>query len=838
MQSEPKCGNLASVHRGLADAETLRRSIRFLVLSSIVLLICAEAAPGQMSFRPLSEYSARLYTIDEGLPQNEVRSIAQTPDGYLWFSTRDGLARFDGVHFTVFREETTPGLGHNMIDALLVDHRGRLWIATGDGLTCYEHGVFRHFGEQDGLPARGVHTLLEDRSGKLWIGTWSGLVVYDGVHFRIIRRKDGLPADSISSIAEDGAGGLWVGTYSGGLAHLLNGHVTISTEKDGLPGHFILVLLHDHSGRLWVGTLTGSALLTASGRFEPVRELPGRCFSLNEDREGNIWASTDKTFARLSNTPGSIFQREVGPHKDVDAVFEDQDGSLWVATIGSGVGCYRAGTFTSYTTREGLADNVTATLFQDSKGNIWVGGHGLTRRTNGRFHAVADSEFKNATIDSFAEDDNGDLWVATSNGTFRREGNVWKRVVAKSDIQHLVYLLYKDRAGRIWMGSLNELRIWDHGRTSSLTQLSGLPISYVTSVLEDREGAVWIGTISGLVRLDHGKITNYTTADGLRNNFVQSIYEDSEGTLWVCTEGSLHRFKNGRFRAFTMKDGMFADGVLQLIEDCRHRFWIRSFRGIFRVDRDDLHAVADGLRSIVQSIAYGTEDGIKSSAVLGPIIQSSELVAQDGCLLFATDQGVVEVNPSKLPTPISPPTPVLESIMVNGTPTSSTTIGPGVRRIDFQFTAPTSVQARAIEFRYRMQGYDDQWQLAGADRHISFTDLPQGAYKFFVSARRAGGSWSQQEACAVIKVIPHFYQTRLFYLATGLLAILLILMAEALRVRERERRITAIMAERSRVAQELHDTLLQSVSGTAMEIQAGLRQLSLGSSKLGIQQLS
>ncbi|MGA9129424.1 MAG: two-component regulator propeller domain-containing protein [Terracidiphilus sp.] len=810
--------------------------LRYFLCSSLIAiagLACAQEPP-----RLLSQYAVRNYTTEQGLPQNEVRSIAQTPDGYLWFGTNDGLARFDGVKFTVYRQESTPGIGHNMFSALVVDHLGRLWIATGDGLSCYEHGIFRRFTEKDGLPAKPIHTLLADNSGKLWIGTWNGLAVFDGIQFRTLNRKDGLPEDSISALAEDGAGGLWVGTYNSGLAHMAKGKISVSTEKDGLPSNFVQTLFRDREGRLWVGTLKGSALLDTSGHFQAIQGLPGRYSSFYQDHSGSIWSATDKTFARLRMAPGPKFERKESLSLDVDAVFEDRDGSLWVGTSSSGVVRYRPGPFITYTEREGLIDKVAATLFEDSKGRIWVGGYGLSVRSSTRFHPAALKQIGKSVVWSLAEDGAGAIWVATMKGTFRFDGQSWTRMGKAQGIAETVHCLYSDRAGRIWLGSLEGLTIWDHGRTSKLTLKDGLPSNYVMSILEDREGAFWIGTVSGLTRFDHGKFTTYTTADGLLNNFISALYEDSSGTLWICTPSGLNRFKNGRFKGFTVKEGMFADNVLQLLEDDRHNFWISSFRGLFRINRDQLNAVADGSQARIDSVAYGQEDGIKSGTVGGPGVQPAGWKSRDGTLWFPTNQGVVEVDPTLVQPPIPPPVPLLQDIFADGVVTQSTIFGPEIRRIDFQFTAPTSVQAEAIEYRYRMDGYEDKWHEVGTKRQISFTNLPQGTYHFFVSARRGGGPWSAQEASASISVEPHFYETRWFYSALGLSAFLLIWMANSLRVWAIERRLTGIMAERSRVAQELHDTLLQAVSGTAMEIQGGLGQLRNGSTEAGIQQLS
>jgi signal transduction histidine kinase len=358
------------------------------------------------------------------------------------------------------------------------------------------------------------------------------------------------------------------------------------------------------------------------------------------------------------------------------------------------------------------------------------------------------------------------------------------------------------------------------------------------SILEDCHGRVWVGTVTGLACLDHGHITSYTKADGLASNYIQSIYEDADGALWICTPSGLHRFKDGHFRAFTVKDGLYADSTLQLLEDGQRRFWISSYRGIFRVDRDQLNAVADGVRTRVESVAYGTEDGMKSSVCGGLGMQPAGWRESDGTLWFPTDRGVVKVVPSQLAPPYPPPPAVLEAVLQDGVAIAGPNIPPEARRLEFAFTAPTSIAPEAVEFRYRMQGYEDQWREAGTQRLISFTNLPRGLHRFEVSARRRGGAWSAAVAVSSFTVLPHFYATPLFYEACGVSALLLLWLAHSLRVRQTERRFETVMAERSRVAGELHDTLLQSLSATAMQIQAGLQRLHQGAVDAGAGQIS
>lgn len=798
---------------------------------SCFLFACYFFGFALLEARPLSQYSQTIYRTEQGLPQNEVRSIAQTPDGYLWFATRDGLARFDGVRFVVFRKDNTPGIGHNMLGALLVDRAGRLWIATGDGLSCYEHGRFRRYTQMDGLPTNAIHSLFEDRAGKLWVGTWSGLAVFDGHRFRVYTTADGLPNNSISGIAADGDGGLWVGTYGGGVARLHGGGFQVLNHNDGLPSDVVYTILRDRAGRLWAGTLQGCALLGAGGKFHAIPELPGRTIYLFEDRSGDVWAASDKVFARMKEGDDGHFHKEQVPTPEVETLFEDREGTLWMGTTSGVVRC-RAGAFLSYTTDEGLAANTAETVYEDSKGALWIGtSGGLNRWFAGRMTAEALS----TPVHSVVEDGAGRIWAGTPKGVQIFDGKWWRQLPG---LQTDVHVLYCDRAGRVWIGSPEGVAVHDGERTTKLTQANGLPGNYVMSIAEDRSGAVWLGTITGLARIDRGSVQAFGARDGLRSDYIQSLHEDGDGVLWVGTPGGLHRFQDGRFHAITEKDGLFADNTLRILEDGAGNFWFSSYRGVFRVAKAELNAFADGRSPLVHSVAYGTADGMKSVVFSGLGRQPAGWRAKDGVLWFPSEQGVVRVDPLHLGPPDPPPASVIETVQVDGVSTPEPRVGPGGRRLEFVFTAPTSIAPEATEFRYRMDGFENAWREAGTQRRISFTNLAPGRYRFVVSARRAGGEWGVGEAASALEIVPYFHQTRWFFAGVCVLGLLLLWSAHSMRVNQTERRLGAVMAERSRVAQELHDTLLQSLSGTAMQIQAALRRLRTGAAESGLDQLS
>ncbi|HEY0759232.1 MAG TPA: two-component regulator propeller domain-containing protein [Acidisarcina sp.] len=764
-----------------------------------------------------------------------MRAIAQTADGYLWFATRDGLARFDGVHFVVFNKENSEGIGHDMFGALLADHRGRLWIATGSGLSCYEGGRFRRYTVRDGLPNDAIHSLLEDGNGNIWIGTWNGLAVFDGLRFHVFGTREGLLNTAISGLATDGQSGVWVGTFGGGLAHFADGRFVTYTKGNGLPSDVIETVLRDSTGELWIGTLKGFARATAPGRFEAIPEIPGRSIGAWEDQTSHVWAVTEDFTARLDRAKSPRFERE--PELDtlnVETLFEDKEGSFWVGTAGHGVARYRRGAFTAFVDDKALDMNRGQVFFQDLRGRLWIGtSHGVSRIRDG--HLVTLRTLGDVNIRAIAEDGKGRLWFGTEHGVSRLDRDHTRPVTA---MPSEVHALYVDGNDRIWAGSPDGIAIWNNGRINRLTVRDGLPSNYVMAIIGDHNGGTWIGTTNGLAHISKSEVTVYTKAQGMLTDYVSSLYLDSEGVLWICTPSGLHRLKDGKINSFTFKDGLPADTVLHVLEDDDRRLWISSFRGIFRIDKEQLEDFAQKRIDRLNAVLYGTDDGMKSAVCTGFGTQAAGWRDHEGALWFPSEQGPVRVQPSGVGDLPPPPQANIESIAVDGQPIGSHAIGPDWRRAEFSFTAPTSVAPELVEFRYRMTGFENLWREIGGARQVTFTSLPHGSYRFDLQARRKGGTWNPLVASAVLRVQPHFYETWWFSLSVGFLGSLLLWFIHSRRLHHAEDRLGAVMRERTRLAQELHDTMLQSLSGTAMQVQAAVRHMSHGDSDTGVQQLN
>ena len=735
-------------------------------------------APSALALDPgkaITQYMHEVWQTEQGLPQNTINAIAQTPDGYLWLGTQEGLARFDGVRFTVFDTRTTPELGHNFVLCLLTDRAGRLWIGTsGGGLVRLEKGRFTRYAERDGLPSEQVSALAEDRKGRLWVGTdGGGLASSDGGPFVREPSRESL-GSHVRALLED-ENGLWIASDAG-LARLHEAKLTSFTTQQGLSRQSVRSLLRDRHGALWIGTDLGLNRFE-NGRFTVFTKKQGLSHdvvvALREDREGNLWIGTDGGgLNRLTGGRFTAFSTKDGLTNDsVFALHEDAEGSLWLGTNLGGLNRLKDGRFTSFTTKEGMSGDFARAVYEDRQGNLWIGteGGGLNRLKDGRFSAFTTREgLSNNTVFTILEDRAGSLWIGTDSGLNRlRKDGRFEIFTANMGLSNdSVLALHEDRQGSLWIGTyaggLNRLK---DGRFTAFTTKEGLAHATVNVIYEDHAGTLWVGTRGGgLSRLKDGRITNYTTKDGLSDDLVFALHEDAEGSLWIGTYGGgLNRLKDGRFTVITRKQGLFDDVVHRIVEDGRGDVWMSSNRGLSRVSKRELDEVADGRRDRLAPVVYGTADGMRSAEFNGGA--HSGLQTRDGRLWFPTIRGVVEIDPEHLPTNRLVPPVVIEEVRVDERTADALgplRLPPGTQTLEVHYTALSLAAPASVRFRYRLEGFDGAWVDAGARRTAYYTRLPHGSYRFRVIACNNDGLWNEEGASLPILIAPRFTETGWF----------------------------------------------------------------------------
>jgi len=812
---------------------------------ALILSLSAVEVAALDPAKEVTQYRLDVWTSKHGLPQNTVEAALQTRDGTLWLATQEGLARFDGVSFTTFDRRNRDALRQNRLTALAEDASGALWIGTrGGGLTRYRAGRFEAV---DGLAATFVRALAAAPDGGLWIGTDLGLSRFEEGRLVDVYGKGALSEDGVRHLAVAPDGALFAGTKNG-LYRVKGGKLTAFREADGLVADEVMSLYCDRAGTVWIGTLQGLSRLR-DGRFETLTEKDGlpenEVRALFEDRHGSLWIGTQgKGVARLSRGRLQTLTREDGlGSSSIRCFAEDREGSVWIGMLAGGLARLADAAFTPITTKQGLSSNITVNVFEDSRGDVWIGtqNDGLNRLRGGTVtvYRTADG-LPHDGIRALAEDRQGNLWVGTRSGLARfRDGRF--TVFTKEDgLPHEeIRALTTDRDGALWVGTeRGGLARLEGDRFVVRGANEGLLGSSVRSLLVSRTGDVFIGTLNGLGRLHQDRVTLYTTKDGLASDVVFSLYEDADGVVWIGTNGGgLSRLANGKIQSITTKEGLFDDTVGQILEDGAGRFWMSSYKGIFRVGRGELNALAEGRVAAIRSVSYGTADGMRSAECFaGPSPAGWKL--RDGRLLFPTIEGVVAVSPEHLPLNGVRPPVFVETLVADGRSfdtRAAVELPPGTERVEIGYTALSLLVPEKVRFRYRLFGYDRDWVEVGTRRTAYYTHLPPGSFRFRVLACNNDGLWNEAGAELRFTRRPQLVETKAFYAVLAVAVALLGFGAYRLRVRQlgaREAELVAQVRERTlelekarEAAEEANHVKTQFLASTSHELRTPLNAI-------------
>jgi DNA-binding NtrC family response regulator/ligand-binding sensor domain-containing protein/outer membrane murein-binding lipoprotein Lpp len=758
-------------------------------------------------------FTSRIWTTREGLPQNLIRTVLQTKDGYLWIGTSNaGLVRFDGVSFTTFDIANTPGFPSNWISALYEAPDGALWIGTGSGLARYHRGIFT-FSTLGPDPAQNlIRAIQAGPGGELWVASSAHVVRRDGERWVPIPLGD----PSITTALLDRTAKLWIASPTV-LIEWHDGKQRTWTTKDGLPGGPVEALFLDTQQRLWVGTTQGLAFLNdKTGRFQT--ELAAGIGAIREDANGVLWIGAEgQLFERASDgrvTAHRLFDQAEGAR--IRTILPDRDGQLWLGIDGGPGGLIRLHrqSLSVLTYEDGLPCNNAAPILQGLDGTMWIG----TICIPGGVTSLAGSKTQTFGLPwgvlSLTIDPSGRVWAGNTAGQlFRLEGRQFVRIPGPQSMTlGAIAALYAEPSGDIWIGAARGLFHLHDGEWTSYLADDGLPGNEVLTIAAASDGALWIGTTGGASRYANGTFTNITPAQGLPAAPVRAIHPDTDGVVWIGTYGGgLSRLKDGRVVAYGRQGGALDTSVHRILEDDDGYLWLSGDRGIRRVSRKDLNDVAEGRQSTVSAALFDETDGMKTAEANG-MGQPAGWRARDGVLWFPTQRGVVRIDPKQASSRAgSVADPIVEFVSSDGAPRSvagEIVMLAGSSDVEFRFTAPAFDKPERVQFRYRLEGHDRDWIDAGSRRLAYYANLPPGQYRFIVAARGSGGRWSERPAVAIITLQPFLTQRWWVRLVS---AVVLLLAAGAVvrwrieRLRRHARELEAAIANRTADAERARD---------------------------------
>jgi ligand-binding sensor domain-containing protein len=794
--------------------------------------------------RAMTQYTRDEWESDRGFPGGQVYAIAQTTDGYLWIAAEKGLVRFDGLRFRLFELRGTSANSGPTVLGVAAAADGSLWARLrGVGLMRYRDGVFENMVSSIGPPETIVSAMVRGRNDAMLVATLGfGTVAYRGGRFETIMTEKEMPSSSfVIAIADSETGESWLGTRGAGLMRVKGTRVTRLT--DGLPDLKINCLLATSKSELWIGTDKGIArwtgeAITRVGIPPALQDLP--TLAMLRDRDGNVWiAAGPKGLLRVDRAGVvSAADRAPGNRRHVSTLFEDREGNLWVGGD-RGIERWRDPVFTTYSTAQGLPADTIGPLFVDGQDRTWFA------PTTGGLYWLRDGVIQRVTQGGLDRDvvysiDGGsdDVWVGRQRGGLSRlkprgvRFAVERLTRANGLAQDSVYAVHRGRDGAIWAGTLSGgVSRYKDGAFVSYDMTQGLASNTVTSILDTAEGTIWFATPNGLSALSRGGWRTYKTTDGLPSNDANTLFEDRDGNLWVGTAAGLAVLHAGAVRTLPAFPPVLRASIVGVAEDNTGSLWIATGDRVLRVDR---HALLNGAVDAIGVRDYGVRDGLL--ALEGVKRQHSVVSDGRGRIWLSLARGLSRVDPAHADPRALPTSTHVEEITADGEAVdtrATVQIPAGRRRIAFNYTGLNLSLPERIMFRYRLDGFDAEWSAPGANRQAVYTNLGPRAYRFRVVASSGDGVWNGSETVLAFEVLPMFWQTLWFRTVTVLLVATLVWGVYRLRLLQVAKRLNLRfeerLDERTQIARELHDTLLQGFVSASMQLHVAVERLPEGS---------
>jgi signal transduction histidine kinase/ligand-binding sensor domain-containing protein len=779
---------------------------------------------GQATNLNSPNFFLRIWKTDDGLPDNAVTSVVQTHDGYLWLATYGGLARFDGVRFTIFNNANTPELQSDRITSLFEDKKNILWIGHERGdLTSYHDGKFEAQNFHERGMRRKIAALGSDEAGDIWMLNDEGTMV---------RARDGascaLPnTDGGVQLTQASPRNLWLAS-GGQLAMIKNG--AFSTDNTPNEG-YVQGVCGSHDGKLWIvcndrvrkwdkdAWVEDRGTNPCPTAISTMIETASGCLAMGTGNNGLYLLFPDSTVIHYSQANGL-------PHDWVRCIQEDHEGTIWLGVGSGGLVAVQPSKIMTLNPPDHWEGNVVLSTTATHDGAIWVGteGAGLYRYLNGSWVEYGrNSGFSNIFVWSVAEDHQGQLWAGTwGSGMYVKQGEHFVTPPGLENINVPMPALLHAHDGSTWIGTASGLIHYTRGIVRWYGEKEGVKVPDIRAIAEDKQGTIWFGMLGGgLGCLRDGKTKQFSKQDGLSSDYVQCLHLDEDGTLWIGTYGNgLCRYQDGKFARISIENGLLNNFICDIEGDKLGNFWISSHKGIFRVPRHELIDFADGAINYIHCLSYGKGEGMPSMECSGGLQPASAQTA-DGRLWFPTSQGLAVVNPEESRNNHKQPPVAIEDIMANGHiltqnphPDQLLEFDPGLQRFEFHYTGLSFQAPEKIQFQYRLEGWEPDWVAAGTKRMAEYSYIPPGTYTFFVRARNDDGYWSGDGVSFRFRMLPQFWQTWWFRViellaGVGLVggSVLFITRQRMRRKLDRVQRQQTLERERTRIAKDIHDHL-------------------------------
>lgn len=813
---------------------------------------------------PDLDLTLRAWNKQQGLPDDSVTSVLQTRDGYLWVGTSAGLARFDGVKFTIM---SPPNLKSNTpisVTALCEDSAGKLWIGTQDnGLLRYEDGLVNPFSVHGNFPLQTINSIAEDTSGALWVGTPTGLVRLKAEEASRFTTKDGLPNDFISNVHVARSGTLWITTRRG-MCELTNGQIQLVPFQTEGPARIPepLGVYEDRRGQRWA---YGDTYLVNMEDGKHLNHFGNgdaestRIWSLCEGRNGELWIGAsgftlycfaDEKFQTPTFYGGDLTS-------DIRAICQDRQGNLWLGTYGQGLVRLQPRTVRALDSSVGLPSRPAVCLAFNPQGRAWLGFDraGLYAGTAAGFEPFPNGDLPNLQnlVSSVCIAPDSSVWVGTpGEGLYciKKQGSL-HLTTADGLSDNNILSLAADSDQAIWVGTASGLHRIAKGVIASFGAAEGLPDEPVTAILAGRDGGMWLGFGDGAVfRENRGQFHRVSLPHVASGKAVRALWEDAASRIWIGTEGGRIVCNIGdRFRSWDLPSGTMDKSILGIMTTDDGDLWVGTERSIYCVAEKGVRGWVSGEAPLTLRPVFRADSVPSNGSGSG---WPRAMKSPDGILWFAMESGVTMVDLAGTSIDVSPPPVVVEDVYVNkdhrlsqlqikratasgdeNNPGQPIRLPSNVGSLDIDFTALDLSTPEKIRFRHRLEGSDSDWFVdSAASRRAHYPQLAYGTYRFRVQAGDADQRWFGNEATFQFVIPTPLWRTQWALACYTVVALGFAGgIARLVSARRFRRRLAALAAqqamerERMRIARDMHDEIGSKLTKISFMSERAKREL-------------
>lgn len=751
------------------------------------------------------EYIIDSWNTEKGLPVNGVNIVTQTKDGYLWLGSEEGLVRYNGSDFVVFNSKNTPAFQDSFITSLYCDNGDTLWIGTRAGY------IIKYFDQKftgytiPELKNKQINAIFTDKQGNVWIGgAETGLVKFNGVKAKVYTIREGLINNDIKSLFQDTKGGIWIGTVNG-LSHFDSEKFINYAVANGSTVNYIRSICADPDGNgVWIGT-NGSGIANArmdAGSknitltpLELNRQLPNGSISCLISDKTSVWIGMyggGVACLNLITRKLSFLNSKNGLASDlILTLYKDKDKNIWIGSFSGGIFKLNKKRIFMLDKKSGLESDIILPVMCDSKGAIWIGTaeKGVYRYADGilKHYGMAEG-LSNNIILSISEGDNGVIWVGTSGGGLNMiQGNKITVIKDRVKQRNIVTAILNDPGKGVWVGTdgggLNYLK---NGTLQPYFQEAKIQTQKIFCLLKQKD-RLWIGTDgNGLQYIENGNHYSVNETTDFKPTTILALLPDEGGGLWIGTIGSgIIYLKDGKVTDIDSKHGLFDDNIFQLLPDKSGYLWMGSNNGISRVNTIELWDFVKGNIKAIHAKVYGLADGMNSKECNGGAMPPG-CITPDGIMCFPTGKGLAMFDPETMKNGPLKYEVKIENVLVNNKETEINKpikLSSEINYLEIHYSAITFTDPVKINYQYKLDGFDKEWQSVGKRRVAYFTNLASGKYSFKVRASGSNGEWIESKDIFQFSIPLPFYRSYWFFAGIVLLVFLIVIFYTSIRSR-------------------------------------------------------